>query len=98
MLSKAECPYGAVKAAYFKDLDRFWAPVTSPRAGPKHTVLLEPEALLADVGQRIDGLAVEQNLEMQIRTGRSPRLAHSGDDLAALTVSPTATRLSALCA
>src|SRR5512139_857088 len=40
-------------------------------------------ALFADVSQRVDGLVVQQNLEVEVRPRGPPRVAHAGDDLAA---------------
>src|SRR5690606_36952071 len=39
---------------------------------------------LVDVAHRIDGLAVAQHLEVQVRAGRAARVAQPGDDLPAL--------------
>src|SRR5688572_13806835 len=73
VLSTAGSPWGRGKAAYSKDLGRFWAPVE--RYGR-----LIP--LLADVSQRIDGLVVQEHFEVQVRTGGPARLAHARNHLA----------------
>src|SRR5690349_3098110 len=39
--------------------------------------------LLADVGQRIHGLVVQQNLEVEVRPRSPPGVAYASDDLAA---------------
>src|SRR5687767_11312101 len=73
VLSTAWSPWGGGKAAYSKDLGRFWAPV-----GCYGRLIRR-----LDVGQRIDGLIVQENLEMEVRPSGPARVAHARDDLAA---------------
>src|SRR5688572_10588274 len=63
--------WGSGKAAYSKDLGRFWAPAF------RYAILISG----LDVLQRVDRLVVQQNLEVKVRPRGTARVAHAGDDL-----------------